>query len=533
MILFDAFIYSKNKKSQNGKYIYLTCALKHSRHCKGTAKIVLDEDHALKGAAHNHDPEAYEYDKFSFLRDLRNEVCNLQDTRSLRRAFDDAAASNSSVGGRVTFKQIESSLYKNRRAQQPNIPSCHEEVVESLRQNSTYGQNFAASVEVGEDKAVMFLSDGMKEHLSEVKEIAFDATFFATPRPYKQYFIVHGVFKGNVLPILHVLMTKKSFELYKGVLAKLKTIAPAFKPVAGMSDFEKASRKAFLEAFPDMKLSGCQFHYAKSIYAKIQKVGLTNVYASNKDFKRWGRMLMSIPFLPEDQIEPAFQQLKQQALGLVEAAEEKTMVKQLLKYWQNFWLLQVGPSNLTVFGLDRSTNNDCESLHSRLNRECKVNHPSFWHFCVQMNKTSKRAELDITRTNNGLTTLNRPRKIVSKRNMERRRLYFGKLGDETYTPMQFLSAMSHTVTSFKKRHVDFDLELDEENIDIEPQEEEEEEEEVADNPMNCKVCFQVKDVRFILIPCGHSYYCDYCVERIGSTCSICRAEFTMKHRIFF
>ncbi|KAK4318618.1 hypothetical protein Pmani_010410 [Petrolisthes manimaculis] len=154
-----------------------------------------------------------------------------------------------------------------------------------------------------------------------------------------------------------------------------------------MSDFEKASRKAFLEAFPDMKLSGCQFHYAKSIYAKIQKVGLTNVYASNKDFKRWGRMLMSIPFLPEDQIEPAFQQLKQQALGLVEAAEEKTMVKQLLKYWQNFWLLQVGPSNLTVFGLDRSTNNDCESLHSRLNRECKVNHPSFWHFCVQMNKT--------------------------------------------------------------------------------------------------------------------------------------------------
>ncbi|KAK4329279.1 hypothetical protein Pmani_000314 [Petrolisthes manimaculis] len=260
-----------------------------------------------------------------------------------------------------------------------------------------------------------------------------------------------------------------------------------------MSDFEKASRKAFLEAFPDMKLSGCQFHYAKSIYAKIQKVGLTNVYASNKDFKRWGRMLMSIPFLPEDQIEPAFQQLKQQALGLVEAAEEKTMVKQLLKYWQNF---------------------------------CVQN-------CVQMNKTSKRAELDITRTNNGLTTLNRPRKIVSKRNMERRRLYFGKLGDETYTPMQFLSAMSHTVTSFKKRHVDFDLELDEENIDIEPQEGEEEEEEVADNPMNCKVCFQVKDVRFILIPCGHSYYCDYCVERIGSTCSICRAEFTMKHRIFF
>ena len=42
-----------------------------------------------------------------------------------------------------------------------------------------------------------------------------------------------------------------------------------------MLDFEKASRKALKVNFPEADIKGCYYHYAKALWAKAKKYGLT------------------------------------------------------------------------------------------------------------------------------------------------------------------------------------------------------------------------------------------------------------------
>ena len=75
-------------------------------------------------------------------------------------------------------------------------------------------------------------------------------------------------------------MTAKSQELYSSLLEQLVTRLPEFKPVASMSDWERAPRNAIAEVFPHIRVFGCFFHYTQCIWAKVQKLGLV------QDFKK-------------------------------------------------------------------------------------------------------------------------------------------------------------------------------------------------------------------------------------------------------
>ena len=41
-------------------------------------------------------------------------------------------------------------------------------------------------------------------------------------------------------------------------------------------------------------------------YDKVQKIGLCKLYKLNKTFKKWVHHLMSLPFLPEEDIRPTY-----------------------------------------------------------------------------------------------------------------------------------------------------------------------------------------------------------------------------------
>ena len=69
-----------------------------------------------------------------------------------------------------------------------------------------------------------------------------------------------------------------------------------------MSDWEKGSRNAIKRQFEGIDLRGCYFHFTQSIWRKIHKLGLSNIYHINGDFRTLIRAFMSLPFLPMDQI---------------------------------------------------------------------------------------------------------------------------------------------------------------------------------------------------------------------------------------
>jgi len=68
---------------------------------------------------------------------------------------------------------------------------------------------------------------------------------------------------SQVIPLVRVLMRKRTTAAYRAALEKLKSLAPRFKPSQIMTDYERGEQKALEEAFPNAELHGCLFHYAK------------------------------------------------------------------------------------------------------------------------------------------------------------------------------------------------------------------------------------------------------------------------------
>ena len=73
----------------------------------------------------------------------------------------------------------------------------------------------------------------------------FHGTFYTVPKIYYQLFTIFCIRYEHTIPLIHILMTNKSEELYKACINKVVEIIPEFKPDFAVSDFEIASRNAF------------------------------------------------------------------------------------------------------------------------------------------------------------------------------------------------------------------------------------------------------------------------------------------------
>ena len=100
-------------------------------------------------------------------------------------------------------------------------------------------------------------------------------------------------------------MQKKTEGLYSAVILKLLDLIPGFSPRIAVSDFEKASRNAFMYLFPEMKMIGCWFHFTQEILKKTQILGLGKLYKT-EEYADWLRKLMALPLLPQSEITSTF-----------------------------------------------------------------------------------------------------------------------------------------------------------------------------------------------------------------------------------
>ena len=52
------------------------------------------------------------------------------------------------------------------------------------------------------------------------------------------------------------------------------------------------------------------------------------------------------------------------------------------------------------------------------------------------------------------------------------------------------------------------------------------------NINNCCICFEDIDIRYVLIPCGHSQICYNCINKLDCICPICKKYFDNHIRVF-
>ena len=129
-----------------------------------------------------------------------------------------------------------------------------------------------------QESYVLFSSKIQIQQFKECNIIYMDGTFKSAPKNYYQIYNILGRDNkmGEAIPLFHILMAKKSYELYYNIFHYIKTlfeinsIKKDFNHTYFMLDFEKARRKAFKDTFPNSNLTGCYVHYAKTLWAKAK-----------------------------------------------------------------------------------------------------------------------------------------------------------------------------------------------------------------------------------------------------------------------
>jgi hypothetical protein len=150
---------------------------------------------------------------------------------------------------------------------------------------------------------------------------------------------------------------------------------------------------------------------------------------------------MALPFLPPDKIEPTFEALRLKAFDF--DADVRPMLMDFCRYYESSWLDRVSRVDLSVYRLERSTNNENESHNSTLWRMFKTK-PGLWCWVKKMNAYSLVGALNFERQLNGLP-LSRPQKRATRQNLQRRRDAWNKLSANQITPLEFVFLVSHTM----------------------------------------------------------------------------------------
>ena len=216
---------------------------------------------------------------------------------------------------------------------------------------------------------VLFSTPEQLTVLDGAKTWYLDGTFKLVKQPFVQLFSIHAFVKSDSggqkqVPLAFVLMSRRTKKDYRQVMKALRRKLPsrAANLREVVVDFEVGLWAAIRAVLPDVSAKGCLFHWTQAVWRKCQALGLAVAYVSNDGVRDFIGQLLSLPFLPHEHIQPAFEQLSDRVVG-------QPVLTELLGYIRSTWLESSTwtISDCSVFMRSIRTNNDVEGWHRRLN----------------------------------------------------------------------------------------------------------------------------------------------------------------------
>ena len=200
--------------------------------------------------------------------------------------------------------------------------------------------------------------------------------------------------------------------------------------------------------------------------------------------------------------------------------------------------MTVNFQELSVFGLERRTNNHCESYHSQFNRIVDGDHPNCWDFADYCNEMLevKRHEYEKLEENphEPIVRESRPaqQNRIAKLRREERQLI-----NNTITPMEFIDKNIHAADGVIGDIIgDDDDSLDEDSEGVI----EEDDDPIIEPNINqvqndsCLSCEHISGEKFVL-DCGQQPFCNDCSANIlavdNPTCPICNRNVSNRMQI--
>ena len=137
--------------------------------------------------------------------------------------------------------------------------------------------------------------------LQESSDWLADGTFKTVPALFAQLYTIHSTKFNGAIPLVFALLPNKNPNVYKKFLTALKTLKDGLNPRSIITDYEMAAINSFKNCFPNAEQKGCFFHFAQSLYRKIQAEGLQQHYSNDPGFSLQLRMLAAIAMVPQDE----------------------------------------------------------------------------------------------------------------------------------------------------------------------------------------------------------------------------------------
>ncbi|PIK32840.1 hypothetical protein BSL78_30347 [Apostichopus japonicus] len=177
------------------------------------------------------------------------------------------------------FNTVRSQLERCKASLIPPIPHTVEEVVIADEWAETWGGRRYLSLQDNDWGNLVFCTDSSYGKLQQCSVLYMDGTFKTCPTPYTQFFTIHGLYHGRVLPFVMGLMTERTVGAYRQILqhvkAKVREVSGhRLRPRRVVIDFELALITANETEFRQAVISGCYFHFCQSLWRRVQQLDL-------------------------------------------------------------------------------------------------------------------------------------------------------------------------------------------------------------------------------------------------------------------
>eukprot|EP00057_Strongylocentrotus_purpuratus_P029385 XP_011683859.1 PREDICTED: uncharacterized protein LOC100890943 [Strongylocentrotus purpuratus] len=234
-----------------------------------------------------------------------------------------------------------------------------------LNENFLPDDFLVADVTRGGHRSLIYATPQQLQLLRQAQTWFVDGTFKVVRLPFYQLLVVHAYYEVGAsikqVALAYILMSSKRSGAYREAMQELRDALPGPAAVEEiMVDFEAALWKVLPRIFPQARLVGCNFHWKQAVFRRVQAVGLTAAYTTDDATRTLLQKVMALPFLPLNEVVPAFQLLRQQS--------STPPLDELFAYVETTWIngrtWPVGAWN--VYGRSIRTNNCAEGYNHRL-----------------------------------------------------------------------------------------------------------------------------------------------------------------------
>lgn len=167
-----------------------------------------------------------------------------------------------------------------------------------------------------------------------------------------------------------------------------------------MVDFEKGAINAIQRVFSNTLVGGCFFHLSQSIWRHVQNLGFQQRYINDSEFALQIRMMAALSFVPEEDVEKAWNELLDSEFYL----QNEEILTPLVNYFEDTWIGRLDRRNRrrsAVFPVSlwncykyiseniSRTNNSVEGWHNGFVSTLNASHPTIWK-CIYSFKQEER-----------------------------------------------------------------------------------------------------------------------------------------------